>query len=102
MRTLAAAVIWTCVVVPVHGFAEPASHTDNRASEITKPVTDDCARARRAGKTCVLEIPAEDVDGQAPSSDGIRTRILVLGTAASLIHVRHDFLPEIVKSAEDL
>jgi hypothetical protein len=65
-------------------------------------VTDDCARAREAGKTCVLEVPAEDVVGAAPGVTELRIGIRGFGTAASLIWLRRDFLPEIVKAAEDL
>ncbi|HEU0033538.1 MAG TPA: hypothetical protein VFQ53_23060 [Kofleriaceae bacterium] len=68
-----------------------------------KMATDDCARARKAGKTCVITIgEGESLDGRVPTAgEGI---ISIPGTdkAASLIHIRHDFIPEILKSAEDL
>lgn len=67
----------------------------------TRMVTDDCARARKAGKTCELTLAAEDVGGQAPGPDDIALRILSFGHGGSLIHVRHDFVVEIVRSAED-
>jgi hypothetical protein len=72
------------------------------ARDVTRMVTDDCARARKAGKTCVLEIPAEDVDGAAPAGSDIRIGLATFGTAGSLIRLRQDFIPEIVKAAEDL
>lgn len=62
----------------------------------------DCARARKAGKTCVLDLPAEEVTADKAGADDIATRLLVFATERSLIRVRHDFLPEIVKAAEDL
>ena len=65
-------------------------------------VTDDCALARKAGKTCVLDVPAEDVGGKVPTVDDVGVRILTFGKSGSLIRVRHDFIPEIVKTAEDL
>jgi hypothetical protein len=64
--------------------------------------TDDCAIARRANKTCVLDVPAEDVDGTVPAVDDIAVRILSFGKAGSLIRIRRDFIPEVVKAAEDL
>ena len=64
--------------------------------------TDDCARARKAGKTCELTLPPEDVGGQAVGPDDIALRLLRFGQAGSLIRVRRDFIPEIVKAAEDL
>jgi hypothetical protein len=65
-------------------------------------VTDDCARAREAGKTCELTLSAEDVGGRTLGPDDIALRILRFGQAGSLIRIRHDFIAEIVKSAEDL
>jgi len=97
MRLVVAVVMLTSVVLPVSVFADPSPATD-----VTKMVTDDCARARKAGKTCVLEVPAEDVGGTTASAGDIGLRILRFGKQPSLIRVRHDFIPEIVKAAEDL
>jgi hypothetical protein len=97
MRLVVAAVMLTSVVLPVAVFADPSP-----ATEVTRMVTDDCARARKAGKTCVLEVPAEDVGGTSPAAGEIGLRLLTFGKAESLIRVRHDFIPEIVKAAEDL
>lgn len=63
---------------------------------------DDCARARKAGKTCELTLAPEDVGGAAPGPGDVALRILALGRAGSLLHVRRDFIVEIVKSADDL
>jgi hypothetical protein len=65
-------------------------------------VTDDCALARKAGKTCVLEVPAEEVGGKVPTADEIAIRVLRFTRPGSLIRVRQDFIPEIVKAADDL
>lgn len=97
MRIVVAVVMLTSVVLPASVFADPSPATD-----VTKMVTEDCARARNAGKTCVLDVPAEDVDGTTPVPSDVSTRILIFGTQASLIRLRHDFIPEIVKAAEDL
>jgi len=85
------------VVLPVSAVAEPSPATD-----VTRMVTDDCARARKAGKTCVLDVAAEDVGGTTPTAGDTGLRLLTFGKAGSLIRVRHDFIPEIVKAAEDL
>jgi hypothetical protein len=72
------------------------------AADPVRMVTDDCAKARKAGKTCELTLTAEDVGGATPGPDDIALRIRSFGQATSLIHVRRDFLVEIVRSAEDL
>jgi hypothetical protein len=79
-----------------------ASLTLLPALAAAEPRDGDCALARRAGKPCVLDLPAEEVTGDKASADDVATRILVFATERSLIRVRHDFLPEIVKAAEDL
>jgi hypothetical protein len=65
-------------------------------------VTDDCALARKAGKTCVLEVPPEEIGGKVPTADEIAIRALQFTRPGSLIRVRQDFIPEIVKAADDL
>lgn len=75
---------------------------DPRPADPTRLIADDCQRARKAGKTCVLALDAEEVTGDTPAGEGVSTRILVFATKDSLIRIRRDFLPEIVKSAEDL
>jgi hypothetical protein len=97
MRILVAAVLLTSLVLPMTVLAAPSAPTD-----VTKMVTDDCARARKAGKTCVLDVQAEEVGGETPTAGDTGTRILIYGTETSLIRLRHDFIPEIVKAAEDL
>lgn len=97
MRTAVALAVLTSMIPPAQVLADPSPGRD-----VTRMVTDDCARAREAGKTCVLEVPPEDVNGEAPGGSHISIGIITFGTAASLIHLRHDFIPEIVKTAEDL
>jgi hypothetical protein len=89
------------VVFPISALAEPA-RPQRPTGDATRMVTDDCALARKAGKTCVLEVPAEDVGGSTPSSSRIDVRILQPGTSPSLIRLRRDFIVEIVKTGEDL
>jgi hypothetical protein len=95
MRTVVAAMLLTCLGLPA--LADPSPTTD-----VTKMVTDDCSRARKAGKTCVLDVPPEDVGGQTPTAGDTGTRVIVFRPQGSLIRLRRDFIPEIVKSAEDL
>ncbi len=64
--------------------------------------TDDCAKARKAGKQCVLDMGTEDVKGNTPVKDGIDTSVVNWVQLGSLLHIRRDFIPEIVKSADDL
>ncbi len=64
--------------------------------------SDDCARARKQNKTCVLDMGKEDVQGSTPTASGVSVGILSFGKATSLIRVRRDFIVEILKSAEDL
>jgi hypothetical protein len=95
MRTAITVVV--CLLAPSLGSADPAPARDARAL-----VADDCARARQAGQTCVLDLPAEVLTGEHASADQLALRALIFGLEASLIHVRADFVPEIVKTAEDL
>jgi len=94
MRTLAASVISASLLLPVSVLADPPP------PEAPKP--SDCALARKAGRTCVLDLPPEDIAGKTPVPGEIELRILTLGSSGSLVRVRRDFIPEIVKAADDL
>lgn len=64
---------------------------------------DDCARARKLGKTCVLTIDDdEDITGTVATGAGEKLTAIDWGKMTSLISIRRDFIPEIVKAAEDL
>jgi hypothetical protein len=117
MRGLLALAVSTSLVsgVSLRAFAEQAPASSQAAAPspaarapagtaagTNRMVTDDCARARKAGKTCELTLPPEDVGGTTLGPDDIALRLLPFGRAGSLIHVRYDFISEIVKSAEDL
>jgi hypothetical protein len=95
MRIAVAVVL--CLVSPPLVAADPTP-----ARDVRQLVAGDCARARQAGKTCVLDIPAEELTGDRASASDVALHIRVFGTQSSLIRVRHDFIPEIVKAAEDL
>jgi hypothetical protein len=80
----------------------PALADDAASPGVEKMATDDCARARKAGKVCELTIEDETIEGGVPSAGEVNVGILKFVNAASLIRVRKDFIPEILKSAEDL
>jgi len=81
--------------VPTLAFADTTP-------DVSKMKTDDCARARKANKTCVLDMGGESVEGDVikPTGEGIDVRRFA--TLGSLIHIRKDFITEILKSAEDI
>jgi len=85
------------LVVPAAAMAQPSQTTD-----VNTMHSDDCAKARKAGKTCVLTIDDEDIEGGVPTAGETKIEVLTFGTMASLIRLRRDFIPEILKSAEDI
>jgi hypothetical protein len=72
------------------------------ADDAKKMATDDCARARAQNKTCVIDMGSEAIEGETPKNDGIRIDVLTPTKGISLIHIRRDFIVEIIKTAEDL
>jgi hypothetical protein len=63
---------------------------------------DDCARARKANKPCVLDMGGEEIESSAPTAGGAAIGIITFGTKTSLIRIRRDFITEILKTAEDI
>jgi hypothetical protein len=63
--------------------------------------TDDCARARATGRTCVLDMKGEAIDGGVSGGRGTAIGVIEPGNQPSLLHLRRDFI-EILKTAEDL
>jgi hypothetical protein len=87
-------IILALLLLPAIAYAdEPAPAQGN---------ADDCARARKLNKTCELTIGAEEVEGgvDRPAGSGFSARTWAYMN--SLIHIRRDFIPEIIKSAENL
>lgn len=71
--------------------------------DVKTMATDDCAKARKAGKTCVLSITDDDdIVGKVPTYDDPSTGFLQFGDHDSLVKVRRDFIPEILRTAEDI
>ncbi len=60
---------------------------------------DDCSRARTLGKTCVLTLGAEEVQGGVMRPQGEQFAPRPFSPAGSLIRLRRDFVPEILSSA---
>jgi hypothetical protein len=85
------------VALPATALAQPV-----KAADVSTMVSDDCAKARKAGKTCVLTIEDEDVTGGVPTHEGIGTGFITFGDHNSLIKIRRDFITEILRTAEDI
>ena len=65
-------------------------------------VTDDCAKAVKAHKQCVIDMGGETLDGEAPKGDGLGVVARAFAQVGKLMHPRRDFIVEIVQSAENL
>ncbi len=96
MRTLLAAAL--LLGMSTTAFAQPA-----KAADVQTMATDDCAKARKAGKTCVLSITDDDdIIGTAPTYGDTNSAFVHFGDHESLIKLRYDFIPEILRTAEDI
>ena len=82
--------------------ASPAAADPTPPADLGKMVTDDCAKATRVKKQCVLEFVPHDIDGGTPKHEGIKIEVLPPTKSGSLIRIRRDFIQEILKTAEDL
>lgn len=96
MRLLLAAILASLATAST-AAADPKPHAD-----VGKMVTDDCAKARKAHKDCVLTIDGDEINGEKPGGNGSVVTALPTTKQPSLIRTRRDFIPEILKSAEDL
>ena len=93
-------VVLTSLLVSAAAFANPAPAKPDAKPEVG--LHEDCARARAQHKDCVLDIAAEEIDGDKPVVTDAMINFLQWTKSQSLIHLRRDFIPEIVKTAEDL
>ena len=74
-----------------------------KTPDVQTMATDDCAKARKAGKTCVLSITDDDdIIGNTPTWGDTSTNFINFGGHDSLIKLRRDFIPEILRTAEDI
>jgi uncharacterized protein (UPF0371 family) len=92
MRTL---VILATLLAPVLASADPGKTAEQKHS-------DDCAAARKANRTCVLDMGKEELTGDKPIATGVSVGVITTGKEPSLIHLRRDFIVEIIKSSEDI
>ena len=88
-------ILLALLIVPALAAADPAKTGEQKHS-------DDCAAARKANKTCVLDMGKEELTADKPVGDGTSVGVITTGKEPSLIHIRRDFIVEIIKSAEDL
>ncbi len=82
--------------------ATPAAADPKPPADVGKMVTDDCAKARKAGKDCVLTIESHEIEGGKPVGQGTIVTVPPRPVQTSLIRIRTEFIQEILKSAEDL
>jgi hypothetical protein len=87
-------------LVSVTAFADPAATP--KAPDAKQMHADDCAKARAAGRTCVLDMGPETVNGTTIVPNGLVTSVIKLPPNGSLIHIRTEFIEQILKTAEDL
>jgi hypothetical protein len=81
----------------------PPAAAAPRATDVSQMRNDDCARARKANKPCVLNIDdGSEIEGNAPTAGGSAIGVVSFTKPTSLIRIRRDFITEILKSAEDL
>ena len=99
MRTLLAAAV-VCTASLASAQAPAPARAKN--PDATTMHADDCARARALHKTCVLDIKGDDIDGTVVKPGGSVFSAREWIGAGSLIHLRRDFITEIIKTAEDL
>ncbi|HEY5922894.1 MAG TPA: hypothetical protein VIV11_14545 [Kofleriaceae bacterium] len=101
----------TLLLLPSVAFAtEPSEPPQPKPQAQAKPQPqapaqgnpDDCARARKLGRVCELTMGEEDIEGgvSRPDGDGFNAR--EFAWFGSMIRFRRDFIPEIIKTAEDL
>ena len=88
-------ILFALLLVPALASAEPAKTAEQKHEG-------DCAAARKANKTCVINMGSEDLTADKPVGEGIGVGVITTGKEPSLIHIRRDFIVEIIKSAEDL
>lgn len=96
MRTLLASAV-------LLGMTTAAVADTSTTPDVQTMATDDCAKARKAGKTCVLSISDDDeIIGSTPTYGDVNTGFIHFGDHDSLIKLRYDFIPEILRTAEDI
>jgi len=93
--------VLTALLFSATAFADPAAAPAKPAVETNRD-TGDCARQRAAHKDCVLDMGNETLEANAPVATDAMINFIKWTKSQSLITLRRDFIPEIVKTAEDL
>lgn len=83
------------LLVPAIAAAEPTKTAEQKHEG-------DCAAARKANKTCVLDMGKEELTADKPVGTGIGVGVIKIEKEPSLITLRTDFIVEIIRSAEDV
>jgi hypothetical protein len=96
MRILIASLL----LISLPAVADPAAKA--LPQDAKQMHSDDCAKARAAKRACVIDMTGEEVGGTSPTANGIATTVIRFPPNASLIRLRHEFIEQIVKTAEDL
>jgi hypothetical protein len=86
------------MIVSTAAFADPAA----KAPDAKQMHADDCAKARAAKRACVLDMTGETVDGASVTPNGTTTTVIRFPAHGSLIHIRQDFIEQIIQTAQDL
>ena len=93
MKLLAAAVLLGLTASPALAQKEDARDL----------AAQDCSRAKKAGKPCVLTFGAgETIEGGVATGDGEGIDVRDITTFSSLIRIRSNFISEIIRAAEDI
>jgi hypothetical protein len=96
MKLAAAVLLLSLAAVPSVAVAQKDGDTASALAD------QDCARARKLGKPCVLTFGKEDIEGGVAKGDGTDVTAREMASFASLIRLRKDFRAEIIRAAEDL
>lgn len=84
-------------------LAAPAAADPVKTPDVRSMHTDDCAKAHAKNKACVIDMgKGEDVQGNGVSATGSTVVAMPTTNHGSMIHIRRDFIVEILKTAEDL
>jgi len=88
------------VLLVAAASATAAAQPKSTPSDGSSLAAQDCARARKAGKQCVLTFGTEEVNGRLVGPDGSQIDAAGIMTFGSLIRLRTDFRAEIISAAD--
>lgn len=93
---LATALAFSCFLGTAAAGTTPSNATLSRTGD------SDCAKARKAGRTCKLVFDGDTVDGQRVGGDGDVVDVAKGVDFGTLIRVRTSFRDLIIKAAHDV